>query len=178
MSSTIKHIVIDGIASQIKAGIKREGFVSETGSNGGVETETGFILVSCRIIIDHPIIILSVVKIVVVIKVTAEDERGAHCDVDKGFNGLAAIKVVAIVQEYWSTVAGTNIHRVTQTDTEQILRTIEENAVDKQAFKSEIGLLRSTLMTAAQIKAVFIDHVIRDLLFLFLLSRYSQCGAQ
>lgn len=178
VASTIKHIVIDRIASQKKAGIKSEGLESETGSNGGVEAETGFILVRCRIIIDHPIIILSVVIIVVVIKVTAEDERGTCCDVDKGFHSLAALEIVAIVQEHRNAMTGTNIHGVAQTDTKQVLCTVEENAVDEQAFKSEIGLLSSALRTAAQIKSVFIDHVIRDLLFLFFLSRNSQSGAQ
>ena len=36
VASAINYIVIDGIASQIKAGGKREGFVPETGSNGSI----------------------------------------------------------------------------------------------------------------------------------------------
>lgn len=178
VAGAINYIVINGIASQIKAGGKREGFVPETGSNGSIKSETGFVFVRSRKIIDNPIIISTVVIIVVVVKVSAEDERGTCCDVDKGFDSLAAIEIVAVVQEHRNTVTGTNIHGVTQADTEQILRAIEENAVYKQALESDIGLLRAALRTAAQVKSVFINHVVRDLLFLILLSRHNKCGAQ
>ena len=178
VTGAIQHVVLDGIASQIKAGGKREGFESETGSNSGIKAPTGYILVIARVIIDSPVIILPVITIVVVIKVSAEDEGGASGDVDKGFHRLAAIEVVTVVQEHRNAMTGTNIHGVAQTNTKQVLRAVEEDAVYKHALKSDIGLLSYALGTAAQIESVFIDHVVRNLLFLTLLSRHNKCDAQ
>ena len=149
INTRTKGIVVGGIGAQVEACRERERLDPETGSDGGVETESMAALdIGHGFPIDDVIIvIIDIVPVVVV----PEVKRRAGGDVDERLQLAPSVKVVAEVEEHGNALAVCGVDGIADTNTKQRVGTVKLKAVDENTVET---------YRAATINAVLIDHVV------------------